>query len=66
MEYLSLAVNIAPAIVMVASAIAVVTPTPIDNKALVWVKRILNVLALNIGAAKNAQDVIAEQSRGLK
>lgn len=64
MEYLTLALNVAPMIVMVASAIAAVTPTNIDNRAVHYFRRFVDVLAINVGNAKNAADVLREQSRG--
>lgn len=62
-EYLRMGINIAPMIIAIASAVAMVTPNKRDNKAVAWVRRFVNVLALNIGAAKPAEQVIAEQNR---
>ena len=66
MEYLQMGINLAPVIIAVASAVAAITPTPKDNRALKWIKRFFNVLALNVGQARPAGDVIAEQNRGIK
>lgn len=49
-------ISIVTMIVTVASAIAIVTPTPVDNMVLKFVKQVLNVLALNMGKAKNKDD----------
>lgn len=43
-----------PGVVTVASAIATVTPTPVDNVALRVVRQVVDVLALNVGKAKPA------------
>lgn len=40
------------AIVTAAAAIAALTPTPKDDAAVAWVRKIIDVLALNIGHAK--------------
>lgn len=40
-----------------AKAITVLTPTRSDDKALDAILRVLNVLALNVGKDKNADDV---------
>ena len=50
-------VNIATAVIALAAAIAAVTPSKVDND---WLKKIvslLNLVGLNIGKAKNADDV---------
>lgn len=60
MEYLEWTINILPPIIAVASAVAAVTPTPVDNEALRWLRRIVDVLALNVGKAKNAGEVVNE------
>ena len=49
-------ISIVTMIVTVASAIAIVTPTPMDNVVLKFIKQVLNVLALNMGKAKNKDD----------
>lgn len=54
MENLQEWASILPYIISAASAIAAITPTKKDNLALFWIKRIVNVFALNIGAAKTA------------
>lgn len=46
-------ISVVTMIVTVASAVAVVTPTSIDNIALKYIKQVLDVLALNVGNAKN-------------
>lgn len=40
-------VNIATAVVAVASALANLTPTDVDNQAVAWFGRLVNALALN-------------------
>jgi len=44
------------AIVTVAAAITAVTPSKVDNEWLGKITSLLNLLGLNIGAAKNADD----------
>ena len=44
------------AVVGGASAVAALTPTPRDDRLLTSVKRFLNLLALNVGHARNAED----------
>lgn len=46
-------VNAAGAIVLVASIITAVTPTPKDDHWLSIVRQVLDVLAVNLGHAKN-------------
>lgn len=49
--------NIATAAIALAAAITAVTPSKVDNE---WLKKIvsfLNLLGLNVGKAKNADDV---------
>lgn len=49
--------NIATAVIALAAAITAVTPSKVDNA---WLKKIvslLNLLGLNVGKAKNADDV---------
>lgn len=41
------------AIIAGAAVIAAVTPTPKDNKFLVWARAVLDVFALNVRNAKN-------------
>ena len=55
MEYLELVLEYAPIVVTVAAAIAAITPTPADDMALKWVRRFIDVLALNVKNAKNAK-----------
>ena len=47
--------QIATCVIAAAAAIAAVTPTPADDSALLWMRRILDVIGLNIGHAKNRQ-----------
>lgn len=42
-----------PIIIAVASAIAAATPTPKDDSALKTIYKVIDVLALNIGKAKD-------------
>ena len=44
-------------VVTAANAITVLTPTKTDDKILNAILRVLNVLALNIGKNKNADDI---------
>ncbi|MHA2068760.1 MAG: hypothetical protein ACXABY_30720 [Candidatus Thorarchaeota archaeon] len=49
--------NIITAVIALAAAITAITPSKVDNE---WLKKIvslLNLLGLNIGKAKNADDV---------
>jgi len=50
-------VNIATAIIALAAAITAVTPSKVDNVWLAKIVSLLNLLGLNIGKAKNADDV---------
>lgn len=56
MDYLNLFLSVAPMVVMIASAVAAVTPTPKDDAALKWIKKVINVLALNVKNAKPAEN----------
>ena len=47
--------QIAAYVIAAAAAIAAMTPTPADDSALLWMRRILDVIGLNIGHAKNRQ-----------
>lgn len=49
------------ALIGLASAIAAVTPTPKDNAALIVVRKLLDIFALNVGGAKNAAAEKAKQ-----
>ena len=49
-------VSIITALVTAAAAIAAVTPTKSDDKVVAAVLRVVNVLGLNVGKAKNADD----------
>tara|TARA_Y100000310_G_scaffold91161_1_gene88451 strand:- start:833 stop:1030 length:198 start_codon:yes stop_codon:yes gene_type:complete len=44
------------AFVTAAAGIAALTPTRADNKVIDMLLRVLNVLAINVGQAKNADD----------
>ena len=44
--------QVATAVVTAASAIAAVTPTQVDNRVVAWLRKAVNVLALNVGKAK--------------
>ncbi len=43
-------------IVTAANAITMMTPTQADDKAVAWLLKLLNVLSMNIGKNKNADD----------
>ena len=45
-------IEAATAIVTAASVIAAMTPTDWDNKAVAWVRKIIDFLAINVGNAK--------------
>ena len=44
-------------VVTAANAITVLTPTKVDDKALAWLLKLLNVLSMNFGKNKNADDL---------
>lgn len=48
-------IEIAGMVIAVASAIAAVTPTNTDNEIINKVMKVVNVLGLNIGKAKNKE-----------
>ena len=50
-------VSIITAVVTVAAAITAVTPSKVDNTWLQKIVSLLNLLGLNLGKAKNADDV---------
>ena len=50
-------VNIVTAVVALAAAITMVTPSKVDNVWLQKIVQLLNLLGLNVGKAKNADDV---------
>ena len=54
-EIAQTALETAPIIVTAAAAIAAITPTPKDDIVLIWVRKIIDFLALNFGNAKNAK-----------
>ena len=49
-------INIITAVVTLAAAITMVTPSKVDNVWLQKIVQLLNLLGLNIGKAKNADD----------
>ncbi len=44
-------------VVTAANAVTALTPTQVDNKAIAWLLKLLNVLSINVGKNKNADDV---------
>lgn len=42
-------------VIGVAAVIAAITPTPVDDGILATLKKVLNILAMNVGQAKNAK-----------
>lgn len=53
MDALTQYVELGFQIIGVAALIATITPTPVDDGILMTLKRILDIVALNIGHAKN-------------
>lgn len=49
-------VSIATAAISLGAAVAAVTPTNIDNSVVKTVRKIANVVGLNLGNAKNEKD----------
>ena len=49
-------INIITAVVTLAAAITMVTPSKVDNVWLQKIVQLLNLLGLNVGKAKNADD----------
>jgi len=47
---------IVPAALGLFSAIATVTPNKVDNKIVDFILKVVNLLGLNVGKAKNADD----------
>lgn len=47
-------IEVALQVIGVASIVAAVTPTPVDNVVLAVLKKVLNITAMNVGKAKNA------------
>ena len=43
-------------LITAAAGLAALTPTKVDDKWLNWLLRLVNVVALNVGKAKNADD----------
>lgn len=54
MDYITLIINFAPMVIALASAVAMLTPTDVDNKAISWARKFVDVLALNVANAKPA------------
>lgn len=52
-EYIPMALDGAFAVVAIASAVAAVTRTPADDEAVAKIYRVLDILALNVGYAKD-------------
>jgi hypothetical protein len=48
--------NVATAIVAAAAALTALTPSPKDDSVVAWVRKVLDILAFNIGYAKNKKD----------
>ncbi len=47
--------EIAAQVIGVAAVVATITPTPVDDGILMTLKKVLSILAMNIGQAKNAK-----------
>lgn len=56
MQWLFFVLEWGPALVAAASAAAAVTPTKRDDRALAALRRVINVLALNVGHARTLED----------
>lgn len=54
-------ISVATHVIAIASVIAAITPTPVDNGALIVLRKVLDYLALNVGGAKNAAQVEADK-----
>jgi hypothetical protein len=50
--------------VTIAAAITAITPSTKDDKIVSKIKGFLNVIALNVGNAKNAEDVKKDEPKG--
>ena len=46
-------IAIVTGVVSTAALVAALTPTPADDSAIAWIRKLIDVLALNIGHAKN-------------
>ena len=55
--------NILTALVTLAAAIAVITPSKTDDKVLNAILDVINALALNVGKAKNADLLTSRQQK---
>ena len=44
-------------VIAAANAVTAMTPTKVDDKVIAWLLRVLNILSINIGKNKNADDV---------
>ena len=64
-ENLRIIFHILTALVTLAAAIAVVTPSKTDDKILNAILDVINALALNVGKAKNA-DLVMSNAQELK
>lgn len=54
-------ISISTGVIAVASVVASITPTPVDNGVLIVLRKVLDALALNVRHAKNAEQVDAEK-----
>ena len=55
--------EVIPFVIAAASAVAAITPTKKDDKAIAWARRWVNILALNIANARPAADEVKENDR---
>ena len=55
--------NVATSVVATASVIAAITPTPVDNAALIVARKVLDLVAFNFAGAKNQAEVNAKDNR---
>lgn len=51
-EYVKIA-EVLPQIIAIAALVTAITPSPVDNAVLLAVRKVLDILALNWGHAKN-------------
>ena len=49
-------VTIALAVIGAAAAIAAVTPTPVDDGIVRLLRKVLDIIAMNVGKARNKED----------
>lgn len=54
-------ISVSTHVIAIASIVAAVTPTPVDNAALIAVRKVLDFVAFNVGGAKNHAQVNAEK-----